>query len=311
MITGGAGFLGSHLALHCLNRGDSVHLVVRPGSPLDRLKGFEDRLALHRFDTGDKERLGDCFAEAKPEQVFHFASRTRWNEEAGFGDAFGSVNQDLINLLTLLATANVARPAPQVVIRAGSLAEYGPGATPFLESQREMPISAYAAALVAGTHYAQMLQPRLSFPVITGRLALVYGLHQSEDFLVPSLIRRCFAGQPSTLRRPDDRRDLLYIEDAIDALIRLGSAPPPGAGIVNIATGMAPTMREVAELVVRLTGADKALLKLSEQEDANGVADLRGSTALLRNLTGWEARVPLSDGLKSTVASYRDRQTAQ
>lgn len=311
LITGGAGFIGSHLALRCLNRGDSVHVIVRPGSSLDRLQKFEDRLTVHWFDVGDNNLLSHCFAEAKPQQVYHLAVRTGWKDETRLAVAFGSVKRDLVNLLTLLATADQARPAPQVVMRAGSLAEYGPGSTPFLESQREMPITAYAAALVAGTHYSQMLQPRLSFPVITGRLALVYGPGQSEDFLLPMLIRRCLAGQPSTLWRPDDRRDLLHIDDAIDALLRLGEAPPPGVGIVNIATGFAPTMREMAALVVRATGADNSLIEFSKSRSAKGVVDLRGSTVLLRDLMGWQAIIPLPEGIDRTVAWYRDRQAAQ
>jgi len=308
LITGGAGFIGSHLALRCLENGDSVHAIVRPGTSLDRLRGFEDRLSLHRFDVGDGERLGDFFAEAKPQQVFHCATRTRWNPGAGLADAFGSVERDLVNLLTLLAVAEAAQPGPQVMIRVGSLAEYGPGPAPFVESQRELPINAYAAGLVAGTHYAQMLQPRLSFPVITVRLALVYGPRQSEDFLVPSLIRRCLAGRATTLNRPDDRRDLIHIDDAVDALIRLGAAPPPDIGIVNVATGIAPTMREVAETIIELTGAKSAMVKSAGRGAGSGVADLRGSPALLRDLMGWEARTSLTDGLKSTVAWYRKQQ---
>lgn len=311
LITGGAGFIGSHLALRCLENGDSVHAIVRPETSLDRLRGFEDRLTLYRFDAGDKDCLASCFAEAKPQQVFHCATRTRWNDETDFADAFGSVEQDLVNLLALLAAAETARPAPQVMIRVGSLAEYGPGPAPFSESQREMPINAYAAGLVAGTHYAQMLQPRLSFPVVTARLALVYGPHQSEDFLVPSLIRRCLAGQPTTLRRPNDRRDLIYIDDAVDALVRLGTAPPPAVGIVNVATGIAPTMGEVAATIVDLTGAEGTMIKSGSGETGGrGVVDLRGSPALLRDLMGWQARISLSDGLKTTVAWYREQQQA-
>lgn len=311
LITGAAGFIGSHLASACLDRGYSVHAVIRPGSPHHRLRGIKNRLCLHQFDIADRERLSECFAEAKPEQVFHLATRTKWKDETDFADAFGSVTDDLVNLLTLLATAEAARPAPRVVVRAGSLAEYGPGPTPFQESQREMPVNSYAAALVAGTHYAQMLQPRLSFPVITGRLALLYGPGQSEDFLVPRLIHHCLAGQSTTILRPEDRRDLMHVEDAVDALLRLAAAPPPGLGVVNIATGIAPKMAEVADLVVHSTDADSAVVELGDEGAEGGVADLCGSPALLKDLTGWEARISLSEGVDQTVAWYRNLQSFQ
>ena len=311
LITGAAGFIGSHLASLCLDRGHSVHAIVRTGTSLYRLREIEDRLTLHQFDVGDRKRLGECFAEVEPEQVFHLATRTRWKEEAEFADVFGSVTEDLVNLVTLLITAEKARPVPLVVIRAGSLAEYGPGPTPFRESQRELPIDSYTAALVAGTHYAEMLQPRLSFPVITGRLALVYGPGQTEDFLLPRLIRHCLAGQPTKVLRPEDRRDLLHVDDAVNALCHLASEPPPGLGVVNIATGIAPRMAEVADLVTHSTGANDALITLGDGETARGITNLCGSTTLLRDLTGWEASIALPDGIDRTVAWYRTQMLAQ
>jgi nucleoside-diphosphate-sugar epimerase len=307
LITGGAGFIGSHVARRCIARGDEVHITARPGTSLERLRGVESKLRLHRVDLRDRERMRECFVEVKPQRVFHLAANTRSTPEPDLGDALATVFSDLVTLITLLALAEEMRPAVEVLVRAGSLAEYGHGSVPYVESQREAPLDARSSALVAGAHYSRMLQPRLPFPVITARLALIYGPRQSEDFLVPMMIRRCLIAQPMTLHRPGDRRDWMYVDDAVDALMCLADVPPPGGTIINIATGIAPTVQEIAGLILGATGADPTLIEPGNGPTPEGIAHQQGSPTLMRELTGWQASTPLAEGITRTVAWYRER----
>ena len=89
-------------------------------------------------------------------------------------------------------------------------------------------MTAYGAGVVAATHLTAALQPRLPFRISTARLALVYGPAQSTDYLIPYLIQRCLDGLPSVVRRPDDRRDLIHVDDVVDGLLRLAEVELPG-----------------------------------------------------------------------------------
>src|SRR3546814_4992508 len=91
---------------------------------------------------------------------------------------------------------------PRAVVRTGSIAEYGTGPLPYREDQHEEPETPYAVTHVIGTEQLRRLASILPFPVVTVRLALVYGPGQSEDFLIPAMIRRCLEGQPLTVRHP-------------------------------------------------------------------------------------------------------------
>ncbi len=209
-----------------------------------------------------------------------------------------SISTDLVNLVAVLAAASAADAAPQVLVRAGSLAEYGDGPAPYVETQREKPLNTYAAAMTACTHYSQMLQPRLPFAAVTARLALCYGPDQNEDFLIPALIRNGLAGRPTRLERPDDRRDLVFVDDAVDALCRLAGAQLPGGTIVNVATGIAPTMRQVAQMVMHAVGADPRLIEAVDgPQSPDAIADLRASPALARDLLDWQAQTTLAEGI--------------
>ncbi|TGQ34643.1 NAD(P)-dependent oxidoreductase [Mesorhizobium sp. M00.F.Ca.ET.216.01.1.1] len=310
LITGGAGFIGSHLVARCLKENHIVHVLVRPETSLHRLRQFRGNIQLHSLHLDDHEALQRCFAEAKPELVFHLATSTRRKEKPGLGDALASVNEDLLGLLSTLAVAAEARPVPKMFVRTGSLAAYGRAPTPHVESLREMPNTVYAAALVAGGHYVQGLQSRLPFPVVTARLSLTYGPAQSESFLIPSLIRHCLAGEPSTIRHPSARRDLIFVDDVVEALCRLPYADLRGGEVVNIASGNAPTMRETVTEILAATGADSANVEFRNVEDSEDV-DLCPSPVLARELLDWNARVSLDEGLERTVAWYRTAITQE
>jgi nucleoside-diphosphate-sugar epimerase len=179
-----------------------------------------------------------------------------------------------------------------------------------VESLREMPNTVYAAALVAGGHYVQGLQSRLPFPVVTASLSLTYGPAQSESFLIPSLIRRCLAGEPSTVRHPSARRDLIFVDDVVEALCRLAYADLRGGEVVNIASGNAPTMRETVTRILAATGADPALVEFGNVDNSEDV-DLCPSPALARELLDWNAHVSLDEGLERSVAWYRTAITQE
>lgn len=303
LVIGGGGFIGAHLVAHCARRGDAVHVVVRPGSSLDRLRPWLSSIRVHEAPLGDRAAMDVVLAAARPGQVFHLAVADRRSAQPDLGDARLSITDDLANLVNLLAACAAASAPPGAFVRAGSLAEYGTAPAPYDETQRESPLDSYAAGLVAGTHYARMLCGRLPFPICTARLALTYGAAQSERFLLPGLIRRCLAGANSFIARPRDRRDLMHVDDAVAGLLRV--ADQPVVPVVNLATGFAPSMAEVSARVCAATGADPRLVTFGPSRSAGGVPDLRGSGRLARQQLDWVPQIGLDEGLARTVAWHR------
>lgn len=302
LITGAAGFIGSHLVRRLHDRGNEVHALVRPETSLHRLADIIGAIRIHRLRLADDTALAGCLVEAAPEQVYHLAVETRLTAHPDFRGAALSVGEDLLNLIALLAAlAKLPRP-PAVFIRAGSIAEYGDAPVPYHEDQKEEPQTPYAAGLAAGTMYLRVLESALPFPGVTARLALVFGPGQSESFLIPALIQACLQNKPFQVNRPSDRRDLIYIDDAINALMLLADNPPPGSQAINIATGIAPTMREVAEHILQATGAAPKLLQFGDPAPQSGISEMRASPERARALLGWSATTKLDDGLRQTVA---------
>ena len=111
----------------------------------------------------------------------------------------------------------------------------------------------------------------------------------------------------SIVLRPADRRDLVFVEDVVAALLLMAAAPLPRGALINIASGVAPTMRKVAQLVIEQTGVRPDLVEYGDGSSPGGASDLRPSPERARDLLGWHARVGLAEGLSRTVNWYRDR----
>lgn len=305
LISGGAGFIGSHLAASHLDSGDEVHLIVRPAGP-SRAERVSADAIVHAVDLNDLDQVRDCFSRANPTVLYHLAGSTGRDPNIPDPAEWPAMTRDLDQLLIMLAAA-AASPALRVMIRSGSLAEYGNQPQPSPETRREQPRTIYTAAMVAGAHYCAMLQPALAFPVLTARFALAYGPGQSEDFLLPALLRRCLSGETTIVRQPDNRRDMVFVDDLVAGLRAMARSDLPGGTIVNLSSGRARKVRDIVELVLRVTGTptDCVSMEADERPDLRvetvcGVPDLAAMTL------GWRARTSLEEGIALTARSLME-----
>lgn len=308
LITGGAGLIGSHFARHSLARGANVHVTVRRHSAAERLADIRADITLHEVDLADADAIAAMMAWLLPKRVFHFATTTRPPKDLSPVDAAIFVERDVSNLLNLVRAMAQAPRSPETFVRAGSLAEYGTAPTPYREDRREAPVTSYGAAALASTQHLHALQSRLPFPLVTARLALVYGPGQSTSFLIPSMIERFLRGEPVTLQNPNDRRDLIYIDDVLDGLERLAERLPLETDVINLCTGQAPRMADVAEIILEETGASRDLLRFGEAGAWGGASHLQGSPDLAARLLDWRSKVDLVEGVRRQV-SFMKSQT--
>lgn len=305
LITGGAGFIASHLAASHLASGDEVHLLVRPGGPAHPDRIQPDAI-VHEVDLADLHQMRQCLGYANPTLLYHLASATGRDTTPLDPAQCPAATRDLDQLMVLLAAA-AESPALRAMVRSGSLAEYGNQPSPPPETRREQPRNVYTAAMVAGTHYCAIAQPRLKFGVLTARLALTYGPHQSEQFLLPALLRHCFSDATFTINRPDDRRDMVFIDDIVAGLRAMATSDLPGGTILNLASGRVRTVREVVEIVLEVMGtpADRIRFEPTNAPTA-GVDALHGSADRAALLLGWRARTPLAEGIARTARSFAE-----
>ena len=160
--------------------------------------------------------------------------------------------------------------------------------------------------LAAGTAMLGALKSELPFTAASLRLALIYGPLQSPAFLIPNLIEKLSSGVKVHIRNPEATRDLLYIDDALDALEEFNLSLPDDLDCINICSGDAPSMRQVAEAVINATNADPSLVTYGDNAESDGAVELVGDASLAESLFGWRARTSLNDGLMRMIRDGKD-----
>ena len=305
LVTGASGFIGSHLVTRLLAEGVEVHVLQRSDAPGPRLAPLLARLRVWRADVTDRDALHAAFEGAAPDLVVHLAADTTVRRtHEGWAGVERSIRVNLEGTLAMVRETIEARHPVSVFVRAGGLEEYGTGATPYVETQREQPISPYSASQVAATHYCEMLQRETRTPLITLRPALVYGPAQSTDFLIPSLITSCLRGLDFDMTAGTQYRDLLYIDDLVEAFVR-ALTREEARGVINVGNGIEHAVRDVAQEIVRLCGTASRLRPGARPERPGDLAHLVTSTQRSRELLAWQPAVPLTEGLVRTIAWYR------
>lgn len=311
LVTGATGFLGSHVVRRLLAAGATVHMIARATSAFDRLSDVLPDIRPWTADIRDATAVERCVTSVRPDLVFHLAAETAgrgWILSAELGTELLQRSYDINFVGTVNVLRAVARAAPAArVIRAGGLEEYGTGPLPYHEHQREAPISPYSASQVAATHLAEMFHRQTGLAIVTLRLALLYGPRQAAGFFIPSLILACLAGRSFEMTAGDQTRDFVYVDDAVDAFVRVAAAPASIGGVINIGSGVEWRIRRVADLIVQLSGS-KSRLRIGARPDQTiGLSRLVCDTSRAWELLSWKAQTSLEAGLERCIAWYRTR----
>lgn len=305
LVTGGTGFIGSHLARRLVRGGARVHVLARPGGDPWRVRDVLPALTVWPGDVTDPASIEACLAGAAPEVVFHLAGTTdgRW-PDPGRARLDRGLATNLGGTLAVLRAAG--RAGVRRLVRAGSLEEYGAAPAPYDEGGRERPLSAYAVSALAATHACQMGHLDAGVPAVTLRLAVTYGPGQTGRFFVPSLIRHCLRAQPFELSAGEHGRDLAFVDDVVEAFLAAAVAPGAVGEVINVGSGNDYRIRDVAGLVLRLAGADIPLRAGTGPRRPGDVERMVGRVGRAERLLGWSARTGLEDGLARTIAWYRE-----
>jgi nucleoside-diphosphate-sugar epimerase len=309
LVTGVAGFIGSHLAARLQDEGHEVLGVdcFTPYYSLDAKKANLEPLqgrAGFRFEEVDLRKAPLEPFTGGAEVVFHMAAqpgvRASWGES--FFDYAGH---------NLVATQRLAEAAQITGIRrlvfASSSSVYGEAERhPTLEEVRPRPISPYGVTKLAGEHLLAAYQAIFGLESVWLRYFTVYGPGQRPDMAFHRFIAAALAGEPIRVHGDGEQsRDVTYVDDAVGATVAAGTAAG-ATGPVNIGGGSRVTVNEALAVLSRILGRE---LEVVRGEPVAG--DVRHTSADLgraRELLGYAPLVGLEEGLGREVEWLRERR---
>jgi UDP-glucose 4-epimerase len=299
LVTGGAGFIGSHLVERLVAAGAQVRV-------LDNLaQGREDNLVLseidfRRVDMTNAESVKSAVKGS--ELVFHLAANAsvpRSVEDPTMD--FSSNCLGTLNLFEALRKATV-----EACVVASSGAVYGqPVRFPIQETDELLPISPYGASKLGAEALCRAFRASYGLPAVIARIFNCYGPRQPR-FVMFDFYRK-LKRDPSRLEilgNGSQIRDFCYVADTVEALLRLGQTHSARGEAYNISSGTSYTVVQIAEIMARLLGSPDVQLQFTNQSWAGDAQRWEVSIAKLQKTTGFVPQYDLRKGLESFVAWF-------
>jgi UDP-glucose 4-epimerase len=303
LVTGGAGFIGSHVVDAFLGAGHDV--IVVDDLSTGKRENLNPRARFHQLDILDR-RTVELIADEKPDVLDHHAAQM--DVRRSVADPIFDARVNVLGTIGLLEAARRAGVGRVLFVSSGGAVYGEQDVFPAPESHPTNPVSPYGVSKRAGELYAFFYQAEYALRFIALRYANVYGPRQDphgEAGVVAIFSGRMLRGEPVTVNGDGlQTRDYVYVGDVARAnLLALTS---PATGPVNIGTGIETDVNTLARLLVEATGGRSEIRhgppKSGEQR--RSVVDSRRAADAL----GWRPEVSLGDGLRRTVEFFRARQ---
>ena len=304
LVTGALGFIGYHTCLYLASKGSSVvGLDNASRGRIERKNKLEEQdIPVEIADIRDNNDLTRIFDKYKPDMIVHVAALISVDESFEKPLLYEDVNAR--GTLTLVLTANKYRARKFVYI--SSAAVYGnPVKLPISEDHPVDPLSPYGVSKLAGEYYVKTLFEG-SEGAITLRLFNVYGLGQNPEYagVISKFLERLVEGRPPIIFGTGEQtRDFIHVEDVARAIEKTLTIRLEEYMVFNIGTGKRISIRELAELMIKLFGLN--LEPVYAPPRRGDIMHSYADISRAKRILGWHPSISLEEGLKKLIEAYR------
>ncbi|MCR4432918.1 MAG: SDR family oxidoreductase [Caldiserica bacterium] len=300
LVTGGAGFIGSHLVELLLASGHRVKVLddLSTGS-LKNLEALQDKIEFYKGDIRYPEKVAEAFSDL--DGVFHLAAISSVERSLLEPEITREVN--VRGTLQVLLASKKHRVKRVVFISSASV--YGnPETFPISEEQEPRPLSPYGATKVAGEAHTSAFFNLGFLETVSLRLFNIYGPRQDPaspySGVISKFLEAAVSGrEPVLFGDGKQTRDFLYVEDACRAMLIAMEKEEAAGQVFNIASGKETSITDLGKIIFSLMGKDFEPEKKPERP-----GDIRRSLASIEKaerILGWRPQVSLEEGLKKTL----------
>lgn len=306
-VTGGAGFIGSHIAERLIVDGHHVHVVDNflsgKRETIDYLKNLDGDFTFHEIDILDTDQLTPVFKGA--DVVYHHAALVSVPYSVAHPlETHRNCVTGTLSVLIAARDAGVRR-----VVYASSSAVYGNSDTPIIaEQQGTDPISPYGAAKLMGEHYCRTFWHSYQLETVALRYFNVFGPRQDPTSqyapVIPKFIARILDNTPPIIFGSGlQSRDFAYIDNIVHGNLLAASAPDVAGEVMNLATGSSVTLLELMDKLNHVLGT-----AVQPHHDPPRIGDIMHSCADInkaKDLINFEPIIDFNTGLAKTVTWYK------
>lgn len=294
LLTGAAGFIGSHTARSLIKAGHQVVALIRPGGNTRRISDILYHLNVVETDLSDASKMKRIVSQVHPEACLHIA----WVTEPGI---YLSSRENINCLSASLALASeLADAGCSRFVGVGSCFEYDLSRGFLSESSPLQPGSLYAACKLGCAFALEQIGAQSGMTTTWARLFYLYGPGEDHRRLVPSVANGLIRGEHVSVSSGEAIRDFLHAGDAADALCAVLESELTGP--VNIGSGRPVSVREVVEVIGKILGRPELIGWGERPNNATDPPFVCANTRLLLEKTSWKPAFNLEDGLQQCIS---------
>jgi len=303
LITGGNGFIGSHLANFIQEGHPEANIVigdVEVDSP-NPLLGTGSRAALLGLDVRDPANLKELVEKIEPTHVYHLAAFVNAGRDPELIDKAVEINiRGTLNLLRSLSGSPV-----ESIVHLGTSEVYGDNEPPFAEDMSARPTSPYSISKVASEHFCHMFYKVHGLPLVCLRPFNVYGEGQGPGMMIPQVISTCLTNRGMDLTEGRQTREVNHAQDIVEGIVTASMTKSARGEIINLGSGLEISVRKLAERIKELSGSTSSLNFGALAYRDNEIWRMFCDNSKAQRILGWKPKIDLEEGLKRTIDWYR------
>ena len=295
LIAGGTGFIGYYLAKKCLSLNWSVDSI---STKLPLRKRKLKKVKYIKFDISKKKKLNKNLSQ-NYDYVVNLAGYVDHKHKE---KTMKSHYDGCKNLSVFFLNKKIKK-----FIQIGSSIEYGKLKSPQKENKKnnQKTYSVYGKAKLLSTKFLMKLKKKHNFPATVIRLYLVYGPKQDLNRLIPITIVNAIQNKKFDCSSGHQLRDFLYIDDLIDAIIKILNSPNTGGEIINIGSGKPISVKKLILKICKIAKGGKPLFgKIPLRKDE--IIKLYPNLSKVKTLLNWKPKIDLEKGLKKTIKYFKN-----
>ena len=305
LITGATGFIGSHLTRKLIREGFEVGIIKRGSSNMWRIKDLLDKVVIYDADLRDTHEVSKALSLFRPEVIFHLAAYYAVEHEPQ--EVPFMLDTNVLGTVNLLDASKAS--TVKLFVNTSSGFVYSASKNKLREDEPLVPLNLYALTKIQAEQACSFYTEKYGLRTISFRIFPPYGPADHERRLIPYVIRSLLGGEKVKLTTGKQRWDFVYVEDIVDAYVKLLAVTdlPEKHEIFNIGTGNAVSVRDVGSRLKELIGSDFEPEWGAIPHRKNEVWFLCADINKAQTFLGWQPEVHiLEKGLELTVEWYEN-----
>ena len=302
LVTGGCGFIGSHLVKRLLREGADVYIMGRQGTKTWRIEEQLKNVTIYEVDITDGTKVEICIKDICPEIVFHLAAYGVNSAQKEYIRAANINILGTINILNALKYTDCKR-----FINMGSCAEYGDKKDLMKEDMYPEPVSIYGSSKACATIVAHQIARENNIDIITLRPFGIFGEGEERHKVFCHIILSILEDKEVKLTSCEQLRDYCYIENIIDGLV-LSAKSKLKCNIFNIASGSLLPLKYYVDFIFKNMKTNRSPIYGALESRKNEMWSPSADISKINTELGWNPRISLEDGIIKTIRWYEENK---